>query len=98
MENIEGIQKQLEKLKISRSDGLPIAEWRSGALRLFETLCSEDAEKDVSTYEVAKSLSKKLAIECMAELDCYFHTFGYANDEEENRWRELSELLRGIYS
>jgi hypothetical protein len=98
MGNIEIIQKRLEELKISRNEGLPIAEWRSSALGLFVILCSGGAERDASKYEVAKSLSKKLAIECMAELDCYFHTFGYVSDDEGNRWRELTEHLRGIYS
>jgi hypothetical protein len=98
MENSEDIQKQLEELKESRKESLPIAGWRAGALGLFGTLCSEDTERNVSAYDVAKSLSKKLAIECMAELDCYFHTFGYVSDDEENRWQELSGHLREIYS
>jgi|TARA_B100000315_G_scaffold222559_1_gene226678 hypothetical protein len=98
MTNLEEIQNLLEGLKKSRKKGLPIAGWRSSALTLFGTLCSEDSKKRASTYEVAKSLSKKLAIECMAELDRYFHNFKFMGDEERYKWQELSNHLRRIYS
>ena len=98
MKKFEEIQSLLEDLKTSRKEGLPIAEWRSNAQRLFDTLCSGNPDKKTLTYDRAKSLSKKLAIECMAELDCYFYNFKFVGNEEEHQWQELSNHLRGIYS
>ena len=98
MKNFEEIQYLLEDLKKSRKEGLPVAEWRSNAQRLFVTLCSVSPAKKTLTYNRAKSLSKKLAIECMAELDCYYYHFKFTGNEEEHKWQELSNHLRGIYS
>jgi hypothetical protein len=98
MKKFEEIQSLLENLKTSRKEGLPIAEWRGNAQRLFDTLCSRNPDKQTLTYDQAKSLSKKLAIECMAELDCYFYNFKFTGNEEEHQWQELSNHLRRIYS
>jgi hypothetical protein len=98
MKNFEEIQHLLADLKKSRKEGLPIAEWRGNAQRLIGTLCSGNSPKNSLTYDRAKSLSKKLAIECMAELDCYFYNFKFTSNEEEHQWQELSNHLRGIYS
>ncbi len=98
MKKSEEIQYLLEDLKKSRKEGLPVAEWRGNAQQLFSTLCSGNPDKKTLTYDQAKSLSKKQAIECMAELDCYFYNFKFVGNEEEHKWQELSNHLRRIYS
>ncbi len=95
MLNFEEIEIDLEELKKARKEGLPIADWRSTALRLFSKFCNsiEDA-----SYDLSKILSKKIAIECMAELDSYFNIFGFVGDGEKHKWQKLSNQLRMIYS
>lgn len=95
MLNIEDIEIDLQKLKRARKDGLPIADWRNTALSFFIKLCNNSEE---SSCDLSKSLSKKLAIECMAELDSYFNIFGFVNDGEKHKWQKLSNQLRMIYS
>ncbi len=95
MLNLEDIEIDLERLKKARKEGLPIADWRNNALRLFKKLCNNGEEV---SYDVAKALSKKLAIECMAELDSYFNIFGFMDEGEKHKWQELSNQLRMIYS
>jgi len=95
MLNLEEIQNLLEGLKMDRKEGLPIADWRNDALRLFKKLCNNGEE---ASYGAAKALSKKLAIECMTELDSYFNFFGFMDEGERHKWQELSNQLRMIYS
>lgn len=95
MINLEDIEIDLKGLKKARKDGLPIADWRNNALRLFKRLCNSGEE---ASYDVAKALSKKLAIECMTELDSYFNIFGFMDEGERYKWQELSKQLRMIYS
>lgn len=95
MLNLEGIEIDLEGLKMARKEGLPIVDWRNNALRLFKKLCNSGEE---ASYDVAKALSKKLAIECMTELDSYFNIFGFMDEGERHKWQELSNQLRTIYS
>ena len=95
MIDLEDIEIDLERLKMARKEGLPIADWRNSALRLFKKLCNSGEE---ASYDVAKALSKKLAIECMTELDSYFNIFGFMDEGERHKWQELSNQLRKIYS
>ncbi len=95
MLNLEDVEIDLEGLKMDRKEGLPIADWRSNALRLFKRLCNNGEE---ASYDVAKALSKKLAIECMTELDSYFNIFGFMDEGEKHKWQGLSNQLRMIYS
>ncbi len=91
----EDIKNDLEGLKEARKEGLPIADWRNIALRLFDKLCNNGEE---GSCDLSETLSKELAIECMAELDSYFNVFGFADDGEKYKWQKLSSLLRVIYS
>lgn len=95
MINLEEIQNLLEGLKKARKEGLPIAGWHNNAQRLFKKLCN-NGEK--ASNDVTKALSKKLAIECMAELDSYFNIFDFMDEGERHKWQELSNQLRMIYS
>ncbi len=92
----EDIEVDLEGLRKARKEELPIAGWRSKALSLFIQLCNSDKEEP--SFEALKSLSKKLAIECMTELDRYFNNFGFVDEGEKRKWQELSNQLRMIYS
>ncbi|ODS34077.1 MAG: hypothetical protein SCARUB_00750 [Candidatus Scalindua rubra] len=96
MLNLEEIQTELEELKKARKEGLPIAGWRRKALKLFKALCNGNKEK--SPYEAAKSLSKRLAFDCRAELEKYFINFGFNDEGEKDKWQEMSNHLRMIYS
>jgi len=95
MLNLEEIEIDLEGLKKARKEGLPIADWRNNALRLFKKLCNSGEE---ASYVAVKALSKKLAIECMAELDSYFNVFNFVDDGEKRKWQKLSNQLRMNYS
>ena len=95
MLNLEDIEIDLEELKRARKEGLPIADWRKTALRLFIKLCINGEE---ASCDLSKILSKKLAIESMAELDSYFNIFGFVDDGEKHKWQKLSNQLRMIYS
>lgn len=95
MIDLEDIESDLKELKKARKEGLPIVDWRNDALRLFKKLCSNGKE---ASYDVAKALSKKLAIECMAELDSYFNFFGFVDEGEKHKWQRLSNQLRMVYS
>ncbi len=95
MLNQEDIRIDLDDIKEARKDGLPIADWRYTALNLFDKLCINDGEE---SRELQKTLSKEIAIECMAELDSYFNLFGFVDDGEKHQWQKLSSQLRAIYS
>ncbi|MCF6147740.1 MAG: hypothetical protein E3K37_03680 [Candidatus Kuenenia sp.] len=94
---IEPAPHVLNTLKKARKEGLPIAEWRKNALFLFEYLCDTDQQTGMPSYDAVNFLSKEIALECVAELDCYFNTFGFTNQRETDQWHELSRLLRKIY-
>ncbi|ODS34088.1 MAG: hypothetical protein SCARUB_00761 [Candidatus Scalindua rubra] len=96
MINLEEIKKKLEVVKKARKEREPIVKLNSKALDLFETLCSFDKGKP--SYAVAKSLSEKLAIECMTELDLYFYNMKFADEKQKKVWNELSDYLRKIYT
>ncbi len=91
----EDIRIDLDGLKEARKEGLPIADWRCTALKLFNKLCNNGEE---GSCDLSKTLSKELAIECMAELDSYFNIFGFVDDGEKHKWQKLSSQLRAIYS
>ena len=95
MLNQEDIKNDLEALKEARKGGLPIADWRDTALKLFCKLCNNG---EGGSCNLSKTLSKELAIECMAELDSYFNIFGFVDDGEKRKWQKLSSQLRVIYS
>ena len=95
MLNREDIKIDLDSLKEARKEGLPIADWRETALKLFDKLCNNDEDRPC---DLSKSLSKEFAIECMAELDSYFNIFGFVDDGEKHKWQKLSSQLRVIYS
>lgn len=95
MTNLEEIEIDLEGLIKARREGLPIGDWRYNALRLFNKLCSSDEE---ASYATVKDISKRVAIECMTELDSYFNIFDFMDDGERRKWQELSKQLRTIYS
>ena len=95
MLNLEEIEMELEGLIRARNEGLPIAGWRNSALSLFNKLCNSGED---TSCVAEKNLSKKLAIECMTELDSYFNIFDFMDDGERHKWQELSKKLRTIYS
>ena len=95
MINLDEIETDLEGLIKARKEGLPIGDWRNNALRLFNKLCSSDEEE---SYAAVKAISKRVAIECMTELDSYFNIFDFMDDGERRKWQELSKQLRTIYS
>lgn len=88
----------LNTLRKARKEGLPIAEWRKNALSLFEKLCGTDQQAGMPSYNAVNFLSQEIALECVAELDSYFHTFGFVNRKQIDQWQELLRLLRGIYA
>ncbi len=96
MINLDEIEIDLQGLRRSRNEELPIAGWRSKALCLFTKLCNNGEE--TSSFETLKTLSRRLAIECLAELDRYFNVFGYMDEGEKRKWQGLSNQLRMIYS
>ncbi len=91
----EDIKIDLDGLKEARKEGLPIADWRDTALKLFDKLCNNGEE---GSCDLSKTLSKELAIECRAELDSYFNLCGFVDDGEKHKWQKLSSQLRVIYS
>ncbi len=95
MLNLEEIEIDLEGLIKARKEGLPIADWRNSALRLFKKLCNSGEE---ALYTAVETLSKRVAIECMTELDSYFNIFDFMDEGERRKWQELSKQLRTIYS
>ncbi len=95
MLNLEEIEIDLEGLIKARKEGLPIADWRNSALRLFKKLCNSGEE---ASYTAVETLSKRVAIECMTELDSYFNIFDFMDEGERRKWQELSKQLRTIYS
>ncbi len=95
MLNLEDIRIDLDGLKEARREGLPIADWRNTALKLFDKLCNNDED---GFCDLSKVLSKELAIECMSELDGYFNIFSFVGDGEKHKWQKLSNQLRMIYS
>lgn len=98
MIDIVKIEKELEEKKSARKEGLPIAEWRKKALDLFNVfrLECDIINKDVST-KMTKSLTRKLAFDCKAELENYFANFGFDCEEEKDKWGIISEQLKKIY-
>ncbi len=44
MLNQEDIKIGLDGIKEARNEGLPIADWRCTALKLFDKLCNNDEE------------------------------------------------------
>jgi len=96
MLNLDDIEKSLDELRTARKEGLPVSGWRKNAIKLFKVLC--DGNKDKIPSEDEKLLSKKLAFDCNAELEKYFINFGFSGEGEKDKWQELSNHLRTIYS
>lgn len=95
------LREKLLNLKDVRKNGdllNPDIGWRVKALEFFDMLCGNDKTKGIERYITLNSLSEDFAIECMAELDQYFYTFGFMNEIEKKQWEELSGRLRMIYT